>query len=73
MSDYYNRKKMWLGIQQRTEAVKYRQENAAVSEVPFSGTGTPTINRQFLEKRSSCELDETSKCNFLIYVLLNPA
>lgn len=37
-----------------------QMENAVVSELPFSGTVTPTINRQFLEKRSSSELDETS-------------
>jgi len=36
-------------------------ENAAVSELPFLGTGTPTINWQFLEKMSYSELDETSK------------
>jgi hypothetical protein len=40
--------RLWSGLQQRTRTVKYRQDDAAVSQQAFPGTGTPLINRQTL-------------------------
>ena len=47
-------------MQTKNRHGEVQMENAAVSELPFSGTGTQTINWQLLEKRSFRETDETS-------------